>query len=81
MFQNRRWDGDMLTVRRLIADGVLGTVHRFQKLDLRASFGYRNPEDQRRRARVATLRSARRLHHTGAHRHRLWVTGPYHDPG
>jgi len=28
-YQNRRWDSDYLTVRRLIADGSLGTVHRF----------------------------------------------------
>jgi transposase len=51
-------------------------VNRVQKLDLRAAFGYRNPDNQRRRARVATLRSARRGHHTGTHRHRLWTTGP-----
>lgn len=30
MFQNRRWDGDFLTVRRLIADGALGAIHRFE---------------------------------------------------
>lgn len=29
-FHNRRWDGDFLTVRRLIADGKLGTVTRFE---------------------------------------------------
>jgi predicted dehydrogenase len=29
-FQNRRWDGDFLTVRRLIAGGALGKVHRFE---------------------------------------------------
>jgi scyllo-inositol 2-dehydrogenase (NADP+) len=29
-FQNRRWDGDFLTVRRLVRDGTLGTVHRFE---------------------------------------------------
>jgi scyllo-inositol 2-dehydrogenase (NADP+) len=29
-FQNRRWDSDMLTVRRLIADGRLGDVFRFE---------------------------------------------------
>jgi predicted dehydrogenase len=29
-FQNRRWDGDYLTVCRLIAEGALGTVHRFE---------------------------------------------------
>jgi scyllo-inositol 2-dehydrogenase (NADP+) len=30
VFQNRRWDGDFLTVKRLIAKGALGTVHRFE---------------------------------------------------
>jgi predicted dehydrogenase len=30
VFQNRRWDGDFLTVRKLIADGSLGAVHRFE---------------------------------------------------
>lgn len=29
VFQNRRWDGDFLTVRKLLAEGRLGTVHRF----------------------------------------------------
>ena len=29
-FQNRRWDGDFLTVRSLLAGGSLGTVHRFE---------------------------------------------------
>ena len=28
VFQNRRWDSDFLTVRRLVAEGVLGTVLR-----------------------------------------------------
>lgn len=30
VFQNRRWDGDFLTVKRLIADGELGAVTRFE---------------------------------------------------
>lgn len=30
VFQNRRWDGDFLTVRRLIAAGALGEVRRFE---------------------------------------------------
>jgi predicted dehydrogenase len=30
VFQNRRWDGDFLTVRRLVGDGALGAVHRFE---------------------------------------------------
>jgi transposase len=55
-------------------------VNRVQKLDFRAAFGYRNPANQRRRARVAALRSARRSH-AGPHRQRLWVTGPQHAPG
>jgi predicted dehydrogenase len=29
-FHNRRWDGDFLTVRGLLADGRLGTVGRFE---------------------------------------------------
>jgi scyllo-inositol 2-dehydrogenase (NADP+) len=30
VFQNRRWDGDFLTLRRLIGDGALGRVMRFE---------------------------------------------------
>jgi scyllo-inositol 2-dehydrogenase (NADP+) len=30
VFHNRRWDGDFLTVKRLIADGALGRVTRFE---------------------------------------------------
>ena len=30
VFQNRRWDGDFLTLRKLLADGTLGEVHRFE---------------------------------------------------
>jgi predicted dehydrogenase len=30
VFQNRRWDGDVLTVRKLLEEGVLGRVARFE---------------------------------------------------
>jgi predicted dehydrogenase len=30
VFQNRRWDGDFLTARRLVDEGALGRVHRFE---------------------------------------------------
>ncbi len=30
VFQNRRWDTDQLTLRRLIAEGVLGDIHRYE---------------------------------------------------
>jgi predicted dehydrogenase len=30
VFHNRRWDGDFRTLRRLLADGALGSVHRFE---------------------------------------------------
>ena len=30
VFHNRRWDGDMLTVRRLVGEGALGEVLRFE---------------------------------------------------
>jgi scyllo-inositol 2-dehydrogenase (NADP+) len=29
-FQNRRWDADILTLQRLLREGALGTVHRFE---------------------------------------------------
>jgi len=29
-YQNRRWDSDLLTVRKLIAEGSLGTIRRFE---------------------------------------------------
>ncbi|MCO1582513.1 Gfo/Idh/MocA family oxidoreductase [Crossiella sp. SN42] len=30
VFQNRRWDNDFLTLRKLVEDGRLGRVHRFE---------------------------------------------------
>jgi len=30
VFHNRRWDSDQLTLRRLIRDGLLGDVHRYE---------------------------------------------------
>ena len=30
VFHNRRWDGDFLTLRRLVSDGSLGEVHRLE---------------------------------------------------
>ena len=30
VFQNRRWDGDFLTIRKLLAEGALGDIHRFE---------------------------------------------------
>jgi len=30
VFQNRRWDGDFLTAKKLIESGALGAVHRFE---------------------------------------------------
>ncbi|MEV7013131.1 Gfo/Idh/MocA family oxidoreductase [Streptosporangium sp. NPDC051022] len=30
VFQNRRWDGDFLTIRRLLSSGELGTVNRLE---------------------------------------------------
>jgi predicted dehydrogenase len=30
VYQNRRWDADLLTVKRLVHDGELGQIHRFE---------------------------------------------------
>ena len=42
VFQNRRWDGDFLTVQKLLAEGMLGTVHRFESTFERFSPGLRD---------------------------------------
>lgn len=42
VFQNRRWDGDFLTVKRLLNAGALGTVHRFESTFERWSPGLRD---------------------------------------
>ena len=39
VFQNRRWDSDLLTVRRLLAQGRLGTVTRFESRFERFAWG------------------------------------------
>jgi scyllo-inositol 2-dehydrogenase (NADP+) len=45
VFQNRRWDGDFLTLRRLLDEGRLGSVHRFESRfegwQLRPGHGWR----------------------------------------
>jgi transposase len=74
--------------RQQIANAVLlgvsnagsEAVNRIQKLDMRVAFGYRNPENQRRRALIASRRCA--LRSSGArYRQRLWMNGPVSDPG
>jgi scyllo-inositol 2-dehydrogenase (NADP+) len=42
VFQNRRWDGDFLTVQKLLAERALGTVHRFESTFERWSPGLRD---------------------------------------
>ena len=43
VYQNRRWDSDLLTIRRLITDGTLGSVHRFESRFERWEPGRRPP--------------------------------------
>ena len=49
VFQNRRWDSDFRTVQKLIADGALGTVHRyesrFERWSAQAGPGWRESPD------------------------------------
>jgi predicted dehydrogenase len=49
VFHNRRWDGDFLTVRRLVAGGALGKVFRFESRYERWR-PQRHPEAWRERA-------------------------------
>jgi predicted dehydrogenase len=49
VFHNRRWDGDFLTVRRLVADGALGDVvrleSRFERFRPQVASGWRESAD------------------------------------
>lgn len=51
VFQNRRWDGDYLTVRRLIGGGALGDIARFESRF--ETFKPRPRESWKSRAQVA----------------------------
>ncbi|WP_122263845.1 Gfo/Idh/MocA family oxidoreductase [Ornithinimicrobium cerasi] len=42
VFQNRRWDGDFLTVRALVQEGRLGTIRRFE-----SRFEWWKPEESK----------------------------------
>lgn len=50
VFQNRRWDGDFLTVKRLLAEGRLGRVHsyeaRFDRHRSQIKAGWREEEKE-----------------------------------
>jgi scyllo-inositol 2-dehydrogenase (NADP+) len=48
VFHNRRWDGDYLTVRKVIEDGTLGTPYLFEAgiLSYRAPHGWRGVKAQ-----------------------------------
>ena len=50
VFQNRRWDGDYLTLRGLLDDGALGDVYRFE-----SRFEWWKPEGARSWKREATV--------------------------
>jgi predicted dehydrogenase len=63
VFQNRRWDGDFLTVRELIADGALGEVRRFE-----SRFEWWKPEESKAwKAAAVTARGGGMLYDLGPH--------------
>ncbi len=49
VFQNRRWDGDFLTLQRVLAEGWLGDPYLFQA----AIMGYRKPRGWRAQAQTS----------------------------
>jgi len=58
-----RWRTEIVnTVLTGASNAASEGVNRIQKLDARAAFGYRNPVNQQRRARIASLRSRQRAH-------------------
>lgn len=63
VFQNRRWDGDFLTVRQLLADGALGEVRSFEsRFEWWMPDGFGNWRDE-----VSISEGGGILHDLGAH--------------
>ena len=66
VFQNRRWDGDFLTVRKLLGEGALGEVHRFESTferwspELRTTLAGHDHDQPGRRDRLRSRQSPRR---------------------
>lgn len=61
-YQNRRWDGDFLTLRRLVDDGELGRVRRFE-----SRFERWKPAETRAWKAAASTSGAGVLYDLGAH--------------
>ena len=78
VFQNRRWDGDALTVHRLLAEGGLGRVHRFE-----SRFERWRPEVREGvwRERSDPAEAGGLLYDLGSHLvdQALWLFGPVRD--
>jgi scyllo-inositol 2-dehydrogenase (NADP+) len=63
VFQNRRWDADFLTLRKLLADGALGEVRSFEsRFEWWRPEGFQNWRDAATRAEGGGI-----LHDLGAH--------------
>jgi predicted dehydrogenase len=63
VFQNRRWDGDFLTLRALLAEGVLGQVRRFE-----SRFEWWKPEESKAwKAAASPARGGGMLYDLGPH--------------
>ncbi|KZX21605.1 Gfo/Idh/MocA family oxidoreductase [Rathayibacter tanaceti] len=63
VFQNRRWDSDLLTLRRLLAEGALGEVFRFESTFERWS----TPKTGRWQNRIGTHEGGGILFDLGSH--------------
>ncbi|MFU8843447.1 MAG: Gfo/Idh/MocA family oxidoreductase [Bacteroidales bacterium] len=62
VFQNRRWDGDFLTIRKIIKSGVLGEIQYFE-----AHFDRYTPERKRASWRDEPLPGSGVLYDLGSH--------------
>ena len=60
-----RWEDEIVTaVLTGVTNAVSESLNRLAKLEARMAYGFRNPENQRRRVRIACTRSTRRRSHT-----------------
>ena len=77
-----RWEDEIVTaVLTGVTNATSESLNRIAKLEARMAYGFRNPEDQRRRVRIACTRGTRRQSPTATSRQEQSVINSKQDPG
>jgi transposase len=77
-----RWEDEIIcAVLTGITNATSESLNRLAKLEARLAYGFRNPENQRRRVRIACTRGTKRPSRTATARRTRQVTGQKPHPG